>query len=184
MPSTRTIEYYVNPLNEFSYRDLKTARDPDFLNRRDKLNQLRSTGTRYRGVRPPVLHFITQSSDFDTNGVYYTQQIVLLDFDTAMGMTDVRPIDRVKLAVEGDIAISCNDPSFKYWGFQYILTSLDANASEPENRFPRVRNPRLRGVTCKHLDLCLEVLPFLTSEITNDLRRQGYFAEWYEREGR
>jgi len=64
----------------------------------------------------------------------------------------------------GDILVHCPCPSFKFWGFQYIMTQLDS-AIIPEKRYPHIRNPQLHGVCCKHLNRTLKVLPFYLGDI-------------------
>jgi hypothetical protein len=69
----------------------------------------------------------------------------------------------------GNLRLHCHCPSFKYWGYQYILTQFDG-AIKPENRYPTVRNPRLRGVACKHLRRTLKVLPFHLGTIAKEVK--------------
>lgn len=71
----------------------------------------------------------------------------------------------------GNVQLHCPCPSYKYWGYQYILTQKDA-AILPEERYPKIRNPELKGVACKHLRRTLKVLPFhlgtMAKELKND----------------
>jgi hypothetical protein len=71
----------------------------------------------------------------------------------------------------GNIRIHCGCPSFKYYGFQYILTQLDA-AIVPEERYPHIRNPHLRGVVCKHANRSLKVLPFHLGDMAKAIKEQ------------
>lgn len=77
----------------------------------------------------------------------------------------------------GNLRLHCTCPSFSFWGFQYILTELDA-AIMPEDRFPHVRNPELKGIVCKHLLRTLKVLPFHLGDIAKEIKiqRQGIKA--------
>jgi hypothetical protein len=49
----------------------------------------------------------------------------------------------------GNLRFHCPCPAFKFFGMQYILTRKDS-AILPETRFPRIKNPQLKGVLCKH----------------------------------
>lgn len=71
-----------------------------------------------------------------------------------------------------DIQLSCSCPSFLYWGYQYILTQVGAAIAD-EGRFPKVRNPRLRGIVCKHLNRVLHVLPFYMNFLAQEISKTG-----------
>lgn len=155
-------------LDEKTYKDLR--RDaPNFLNIRGKSKK--TPGTDYKGIEEDVLIF--ESPSYTKPGVSYTQKIRLVALNDLIANNDgsKKPIDIVRTALEGDIEVHCTDPSWLYWGFKYIGTR-DRYAIEPEPRFPKVRNPQLKGSVCKHLDNVLLVLPFWASEITRDLRKQ------------
>jgi hypothetical protein len=70
----------------------------------------------------------------------------------------------------GNVRLHCHCPSYKYWGYQYILTQLDA-AIRPENRYPSIRNPQLKGVCCKHLRRTIKVLPFHLGTIASEIKK-------------
>lgn len=75
----------------------------------------------------------------------------------------------------GNLKLHCPCPSYRYWGYQYILTQKDA-AIIPEERYPRIRNPQLKGVCCKHLRRTLKVLPFHLGDIATGIRKDR--ADW------
>jgi hypothetical protein len=74
-----------------------------------------------------------------------------------------------------DLQLYCSDPSFLYWGYDYILSrpKRDAKYGRPENRPPRRRNPRQYGAYCKHLHNLLNVLPWYESTMAK------YLTEFY-----
>lgn len=155
-------------LDEKTYKDLR-KNAPDFLNVRGKSK--RTPGTDYKGIEDDVLTF--ESPSYTLPGVSYTQKVRLTTLNsliqTQAGIK--RPIDIVRLAVTSDIEVHCTDPSWLYYGFQHIGTR-EKYAIEPEPRSPRIRNPKMKGSVCKHLDNVLLVLPFWVPEITRDLQRQ------------
>lgn len=69
----------------------------------------------------------------------------------------------------GNIRLHCHCPSYKYHGYQYILTQLDA-AIKPENRYPNINNPQLKGVCCKHLRKCVKTLPFHLGTMAKEIK--------------
>jgi hypothetical protein len=132
--------------------------------------------------------FRTFSSEYPKNGLVYQQEIKLVDLAEALQLEGTSLKDKVRIAMNGDVAVRCTCPSFSFHGFAYILTQLDAGAEGkikyavskgktnevPETRFPKVRNPGLRDVTCKHLALVLELFGGHWNSIVRDLRVQGY----------
>lgn len=84
-------------------------------------------------------------------------------------------VDFKKLALaimnEVDMKFRCNDPSFKYWGYQYILTQKGAQHGEPEDRAPDIRNPKRYGTACKHIHNVMERLPFYSGTMATYLKQ-------------
>jgi hypothetical protein len=91
---------------------------------------------------------------------HYFNTVKLYDLDELMDGISfeeaIPPIlqDVVLDAFKGDIALHCKCPSYKYWGFNWLLTQGDS-AIHPENRPPDVRNPQKGGdgrqrFICKH----------------------------------
>jgi hypothetical protein len=175
-------------IKEFTYKDLHNV-DPGFLDRTRRVRQLRGRGTRYAGLRGSSIFFRTFSSEYPKNGIIYQQEIKLLDLPESLQLEGTSLRDKVRLAMNGDVAVRCTCPAFSFWGPAYILTQLDAGApgkikyavgkdgrtnEVPEPRFPGVRNPALRGTVCKHLDLVFEVVGAHWNSVERDLRNQGY----------
>ena len=49
-----------------------------------------------------------------------------------------------------------------------------------ENRFPKIRNPKLEGTVCKHLLCVLSVLNTNWASIARDMKRSKFFKRKYE----
>jgi len=120
--------------------------------------------------------FITPSMDREGDnsrykkGIKYEEKIELLETKDILNDDTLKPNEKIRLLVFGDVALYCSCPAFLYWGPQYILWNIDAGI-EPEDRFPDVRNPGLAGTVCKHLYRVLKVLPFVMMTITHDIRK-------------
>ena len=71
----------------------------------------------------------------------------------------------------GNLRLHCPCPSFCFHGYQYILTQKDA-AIIPEERYPRIKNPQLKGVCCKHLNRCTKTLPFHLGTIATEIKKE------------
>ena len=124
-----------------------------------------------------IVHFETPSHTTE-RGIIYRQEIKLLDLFKLIeefGST-LQPLEIVRKAIAGNIKVDCSDPSWLYWGFQYKGTK-HGYALYPEPRAPMIRNPKLQGVTCKHIMTAMKVLPFTATRITADLIKQGVFQK-------
>ena len=74
--------------------------------------------------------------------------------------------------MEGDIYINCSCPSWIYGGYKYMATQLDYILDGREDRFPKVRNPRLLGTMCKHLFCAVTFLPNNEMSIVSTIKRK------------
>lgn len=160
-------------LFEVTAKELRTNATDGFLNIRTKSKG--TPGTYYKGItKEGLVYFITPSHNNNVRS--YIQTIELLDFDKYLTefQDTLQPIEIVRKIIAGDIKVHCTDPSWLYWGFQYKGTK-NGYARFPENRPPKIRNPKLQGSTCKHIDNALLSLPFVATRITSDLMKLGIF---------
>lgn len=79
----------------------------------------------------------------------YEVRLRLLDFKHISKMRGPMA-DKLRLAVESEVKVNCDCPSYLYSGFKYIGTQLDYSI-RTENRAPVIRNPNQEGTVCKHL---------------------------------
>lgn len=158
-------------LEETTYKDIAQLVDPSFLNQAQR--KARLTGIRAIGFEPHnTLNFNVNSSEYDKNRIRYVDSVLFNDWEQIGTDQELSHIERARMLLWiGDIKLHCTCPAFLYWGFQYMLTVLDA-AIYPEQRFPDQRNPKERGIVCKHMARVLEVLPFHSGDIARELRRQ------------
>lgn len=159
-------------LTEETYRDLLRGTDPGFIHHSQHAAEIRRMGVRYEGSDFDTVRF-TSPSETAKGRYRWNQTIVLQDLPDAMEMEDLKLQGKVNLAVSGDLKVHCDCPAYTYWGYNYTLTQIGASGGN-EKRFPGIRNPRLRGTVCKHLDGVLRVFPFWINNIASDLRRQGH----------
>lgn len=154
---------------EVTIKDIR-GEAPNFLNVRVNSKQMSSE---YIGMDDDTVLYRTKSQH---GGNFYNQKIKLLDLNALVKKYKKikKPIVIVRAAIKGNVLIHCDDPSWKFWGFQYKATK-DGYALEKEIIPPTVRNPQMRGSICKHLDAALLTLPFNTANITMDLEKQGKF---------
>lgn len=141
---------------------------------RAKYQNMKST---YLGVtKEGKVRFKTTSATIV--GRFYYQEILFKDLQLALQLLSDSPktstMTILALIMKGDIMLHCTDPSFKYMGWQYMAWK-SGYGMKRETRFPKVRNPRLKGSICKHLFVVLTVLPFYIAEINRDFKKKKIF---------
>lgn len=138
---------------------------------RELVSRARGTNwaVRYKGINKyGDLVFETNSQ---TGTGTYTQHIRFY------GLKDMNPTSKneiLDMIRNGDVGVSCDDPSFLYWGGAYNATQKGYNIFE-ENRGLNDPNKRTKEnfVLCKHLIVVLQSLPFWWGTIIGDYR--NYF---------
>lgn len=140
-------------LEEQTYRDLLRAIVPGDLPHRDYAPFISSV--RYVETLGNTMEYFVPNSYNGWSNYFQFQDWDEQVKDQSLNVTEAARV----LLWAGNIKIHCTCPAFHFWGGQYILTQLDA-AIVPEERFPHIRNPHLRGISCKHLRRSIKVLPF------------------------
>ena len=129
--------------------------------------------TSYKGVQHYTAMFNTRSAE-DPQGQNYDQPITLLGLRPILQDKKKKMLLRdavLKSIAEGEVLVGCDCPAFLYWGYRYIDTQKGIiDPKYKEKRAPNVRNPKRRGIICKHLNLVMTVLPFNASSIVKDLK--------------
>jgi hypothetical protein len=157
-------------LGEATYTELANLIDPNFLQQKIRAAQLERV--EFMGFDHDIMNFQVPSSEYDKNHLKYANLVQFDEWDEVGQMTDINAVDKSRLLLwEGNVKLHCSCPSFLYWGYQAILTVLDS-AIYPEDRKPIVRNPQERGITCKHGNLLLQVLPFQSGRIAREMKNQ------------
>ena len=153
-------------LLEKSYKELQSLTLPQISARAKS----QSLSVSYKGIsKEGVIHF--QCSSGTHPGKYYNQYIKLLDLPFLLkDRKDYKDRDLVNLAVFGDIAVYCDDPSFKYYGWQY-MTYLNGCGLKREVRYPSMKNPYLKGSICKHLFAVFNAFPMYINSFVKDFRK-------------
>lgn len=154
-------------LNEFTYKDI--LRGVDSKNK----ERAKERSAHYQGLFDNELRFTSQGTG------KWIQKVRLLDLSDALQLKGMTLLDRVRLAVSGDIEVTCSCPAWNWWGYKYIATELGFNFKEdPETRFPKIRNKNLSGVICKHLTTVLQVLTFNSGKIVGDIKRSPKYKKY------
>lgn len=156
-------------LEEATYKEIQMFIDNDFLKQKVRANALE--GVRHSGFEDHAMYFDIKSSLHKDNNITYSNVVKFNDWDAFIDETEYNPIERARLLMlSGDLMLHCTCPSFLFWGYQYLLTQIDA-AVVPEERPPVKRNPQQRGIVCKHLNRTLRSWPFFTSDFARYIRQ-------------
>ena len=106
--------------------------------------------------------------------VYCEVTIKLLDLEDAKKLLidgkQLNTTQVLQLAMSGDIELHCTCPDFKY-RFSYLAFNNKYGFFK-ETRFPKKRNPELKGCACKHCYSALKVLPMHFKSIQSDLMKR------------
>lgn len=114
---------------------------------RDRANKDIRTSVIVR-AQAGALRFVTNASP----GSDVLRHQVTVDFP-AFKAYAASPNDPFKLAramLDGPLRFDCDCGRHRYW-FRYIATKGGFAAGRPETGYPKIRNPNLAGVGCKHV---------------------------------
>jgi len=153
-------------LNEVKYSDIRKGVD---AKTRERTKALKSILVGYKNGQ---LIFNTRSGTVP--GKWWVQKVRLLDLPELLKDTELSHYDIVKLALQGDIKVTCNCPAHLYWGSAYRLEKLGAE-EELKNVEPPEHNTVINTLACKHIDNTLFALPFNARQITKMLEQAGVF---------
>lgn len=152
-------------LKETNYKELLMFFDDDFLRQKQRTSALKSVS--YKGFDDNIMQFDVTA--YSRSNKYYRNQIELVDYNQVLKDSSLKVNEAARLLLwGGNLKLHCTCPSFVYWGFQYMLTQLDTSIY-PENRPPNKRNPKQRGIVCKHMRKTLQVFPFYLGTIASQL---------------
>lgn len=76
------------------------------------------------------------------------EHIVILQAPSITDKSNLK--DLIRILKKEDVKVACSCEAFLYQGYKYITYKADSGI-DPEDRFPIIRNPSLRGMLCKHI---------------------------------
>jgi len=152
-------------LDEVTYKDILHHIDPRDLPHRDYAPLI--PFVRYVATKQNTMKFFVPNR-FNGWNVY----VRFPQWKTVLNDKSLNANEAARLLLwTDDIQWHCGCPSFKFYGYEYVLTQLNA-AIIPEVRFPHIRNPQLKGVLCKHGRRCCKVLPFHLGNMASAIKQQ------------
>jgi len=109
-------------------------------------------------IKGERIHFVTNAGPDSTLTRHHV--IVLLE-NYEKGMATGTALQAAKSAAQGSVKFDCDCGRHTFW-YRYITTILKVNAGRAELGFPKIRNPYLTGIACKHT---LRVMTELNSSL-------------------
>jgi hypothetical protein len=140
-------------------------------------------------VKSDVLHFITNAGP-DSDSVRHHVHVQFLDFDAALASPSIDARKTGKQIANGRLKFDCDCGRHTFW-YRYMATIGEYNYNRSESGFPKIRNPNLHGVACKHVLRTMhnilrdphvhkrlyQQLLKMRDEQTKDLKRQNFKTE-------
>jgi hypothetical protein len=102
------------------------------------------------------VHFITNAGP-DSDVSRHHVHVEFLDFNAAVGASPNDPKKLGKLVASGRLLFDCDCGRHTFW-YRYIATIGKYNTGRAETGYPKVKNPTLMGVACKHVLRTMHVI--------------------------
>lgn len=113
-------------------------------------------------IKGSVIHFTTSAAPGSRAARHHVHvDFVGLSAATAAPVKEEQLPALARKLAAGSIRIDCDCEDWRFV-FRYIATVGNYNAGRPETGFPKIRNPQLDGVACKHV---LRTVHLLTQPI-------------------
>lgn len=96
-----------------------------------------------------AVRFITNASGRNGKGRHH----VLIEFEafqTAVNSGAYKPERAAKLMSSDRLRFECTCGRHTFW-YRYLATIGNYNAGRAEHGYPKIRNPNLKGIACKHV---------------------------------
>lgn len=101
-----------------------------------------------RDVKGLEVRFVTNASRKHGANRHFVN-VEFLGYPTAVSSGGMTPSKAAALMRKQGLRFECGCGRHTYW-FRYIATVGNYHYGRPENGYPKIRNPRLSGVACKH----------------------------------
>ncbi len=99
--------------------------------------------------RSAKVRFITNAGpDSDVSRHHVLVEFMNYGPEAASGLTEPRKA-AMRLR-QGPLKIECDCGRWRFW-FRYLATIGGYNAGRAETGFPKIKNPKLQGIACKHI---------------------------------
>jgi hypothetical protein len=108
-----------------------------------------------------TIHFVTNAGP-ESKVTRHHVDVVFMAHDAAVASPKKADTILARTEALGNLRIECDCEHWRY-RYRFIATIGNYNARRPEEGYPKITNPHLRGVACKHV---LRVMKNITSGAT------------------
>lgn len=98
--------------------------------------------------RGGVVQIVTNASSASNVSRHHVM-VQFLEYDEVLA-DGGNSLEAARRMVNGKLKFDCDCGRHRYW-FRFIATIGNFNFGRPEDGFPKIRNPNLRGIACKHV---------------------------------
>lgn len=113
--------------------------------------------------RGGVVHIQTNASSKSDVARHHVM-VQFLDYDKVLADGN-NSLEAARRMLAGKLKFDCDCGRHTYW-YRYIASIGSFNYGRPEDGFPRIRNPTLKGIACKHV---IRVMATITAGATFNL---------------
>lgn len=158
-------DHHPHVLDEEYYKDLMKLYVPGYLPHKDYSPLI--PFVKYDGHKGNTMRFFVPNK---FNG--WNTYIRFIEWYEVLNDREYNSVESARLLLWGaNLQLHCGCPAFLFYGHEYVLTQIDA-AIVPEDRFPTIRNPNLKGGLCKHLTRTMKVTPFHLGDLARVIKEQ------------
>lgn len=108
------------------------------------VSAVNSTGK--QGIK---VRFITNAGP-DSNVSRHHVMVEFMNYGAEANAGNTTPRKSAMRLRHGPLRIECDCERWRYF-FRYLATIGDYNAGRSESGYPKIRNPKLQGIACKHI---------------------------------
>ncbi len=95
-----------------------------------------------------LIKFMTNASE-QSKDIRHHVNVFLEGYGAIKGQVGT-PLQLAKLVAQGNLKFECDCGRHNFW-FRFIVTRMGVNLGRDENGMPKIRNPMLTGIGCKHV---------------------------------
>lgn len=106
--------------------------------------------------RGGIVQFQTNAGP-DSNKLRHQVLVDFSNFGVALVTPAKNPATTLKTMIDGPIKIECDCEHWRYT-YRYVATVGKFNAGRAETAFPKIKNPQLQGIACKHVLRVMQVV--------------------------
>lgn len=167
-PMSESVRHLVEEYLDELYAGDITAGADKARSARAKRCKVKYRGLVFRNAKSKTVMLVFDSQDPMGTGRSHEVKVEIPEYEFETGKAYTDYVDSLSKALKGDIRVHCSCEDYLYKGFTYMSWRFNYGFV-PELRFPRIRNPKLKGSACKHSLSALYKLNLFAVSIARDI---------------